>query len=114
LRSVFMKGLAALVLEGLGAARTVGAEEWLRAQIASELGPDGAALIDRMVHGTVQHAVRREYEVRAALSLLESSGEPADMTRATLAWFERLIAERDGDPAPDGHPEPDEAPTHGE
>ena len=46
-----MKGLAALVLEGLDAARAVGAEEWLRAQMADELGPDGAALVDRLVDG---------------------------------------------------------------
>ncbi|WP_374976073.1 DUF1932 domain-containing protein [Microbacterium trichothecenolyticum] len=97
LRSVFMKGLAALVLEGLGASRAVGAEDWLRAQMAQELGPDGAALIDRLVDGSTTHAVRREHEVRAALSALEASGQHADMTRATLAWFERLVAERDHD-----------------
>jgi 3-hydroxyisobutyrate dehydrogenase-like beta-hydroxyacid dehydrogenase len=97
LRSVFMKGLAALVLEGLGAARAVGAEDWLRAQMGAELGPDGAALVDRLVSGSTTHAVRREHEVRAALAALEASGQPADMTRATLAWFERLVAGHDSD-----------------
>ncbi|MBD3942286.1 NAD(P)-dependent oxidoreductase [Microbacterium sp. NEAU-LLC] len=97
LRSVFMKGLAALVLEGLGAAHAVGAEDWLRGQMAQELGPDGAALIDRLVEGSVRHAARREHEVRAALAALDDSGQPADMTRATLAWFERLVAEHDPD-----------------
>jgi hypothetical protein len=89
-----MKGLAALVLEGLGAARAAGAEDWLHAQMSDELGPEGAVLIDRLVEGSTTHAVRREHEVRAALSALESSGQPADMTRATLAWFERLVADR--------------------
>jgi len=95
LRSVFMKGLAALVVEGLGASRAVGSEEWLRQQMAQELGPDGDALIGRLVEGSRTHAVRREHEVRAALAALEATGQPADMTRATLAWFERLVAERD-------------------
>lgn len=95
LRSVFMKGLAALVLEGLGAARAAGAEDWLRTQMAEELGPDGAELVDRLVEGSAKHAVRREHEVRAALAALEASGRPADMTRATLAWFERLVDEHD-------------------
>ncbi|MDX2376941.1 DUF1932 domain-containing protein [Microbacterium sp. LRZ72] len=94
LRSVFMKGLATLMIEGLGAAREVGAEEWLRDQMAQELGPDGAALVDRLVSGTYAHAERREHEVRDALAALESAGQPADMTRATLAWFERILAER--------------------
>lgn len=91
LRSVFMKGLAALVLEGTGAARSIGAEEWLRAQIAAELGPDGANLVDRLIEGTRRHAARREHEVRAALESLNETGQPADMTRATLAWFERIV-----------------------
>ena len=63
--------------------------------MAEELGPDGAELVDRLVEGSAKHAVRREHEVRAALAALEASGRPADMTRATLAWFERLVAEHD-------------------
>ena len=94
LRSVFMKGLAALVLEGTGAARSIGAEDWLRAQMAAELGPDGANLVDRLIEGTRRHAARREHEVRDALGALDEAGQPADMTRATLAWFERVVGEQ--------------------
>lgn len=90
LRSVFMKGLAALVFEGLTAARSTGAEEWLRDQIARELGSDGDALVARLVEGTPRHVVRRVAEVRDALAELEASALPSDMTRATLAWLERL------------------------
>ncbi|QIG38388.1 NAD(P)-dependent oxidoreductase [Microbacterium sp. 4R-513] len=96
LRSVFMKGLAALVLEADAAARAVGADAWLRAQIAAELGPDGADLVDRLIAGSHRHAVRREHEMRDALAALESTGQPTDMTRATLAWFERLVAQDEG------------------
>ncbi|MFH8250655.1 DUF1932 domain-containing protein [Microbacterium sp. B2969] len=96
LRSVFMKGLAALVIEADTAAQAVGAGDWLRGQIAGELGPDGDALVERLIAGTHHHAVRREHEVRDALAALESTGQPADMTRATLAWFERIVAEHQG------------------
>lgn len=96
LRSVFMKGLAALVIEGLEAARAVGAEEWLHDQIAGEFGREGGELVDRLVDGTRQHAVRREHEVRDALAAMESAGASADMTRATLAWLQRIKAEADG------------------
>lgn len=95
LRSIFMKGLAALVIESLGAARVSGSEVWLRDRIAQELGEGGAALVERLVSGSYEHAPRREQEVRASLAELEASGQPADMTRATLAWFERILAERD-------------------
>ena len=71
------------------------AEEWLRDQIAGEFGPDGRALVDRLVEGTFTHAVRREHEMRDALAVIEASGEPADMTRATLAWLERIAAQLD-------------------
>lgn len=90
LRSVFMKGLAALVFEGTTAARAAGAEEWLRGQIARELGPGGEGLVARFLEGTPRHAERRVLEVRDALAELEASGLPSDMTRATLAWLERL------------------------
>lgn len=94
LRTVFMKGLATLVIESLGGADAAGSGEWLRNQIARELGPDGAGLVERLVAGTYEHAHRREHEVRDALEELRSSGQPDDMTRGTLAWFERIMAER--------------------
>ena len=46
-----------------------------------------------MIDGTYRHAVRREHEVRDALAAIEEAGQPADMTRATLAWFERINAD---------------------
>ena len=99
LRTVFMKGLATLILESVGAARAAGAEEWMREQLAHELGPGGRDLVERLIDGTYRHAVRREIEVRDALEELERLGAADDMTRATLAWFERIVAERDADSA---------------
>ena len=91
-----MKGLAALVIEADTAAHAAGADGWLRGQMATELGPDGEALIERLIAGTHRHAVRREHEVREALTTLEATGTPTDMTRAALAWFERIVAEHEG------------------
>ena len=94
LRSVFMKGLAAVVIEALGAAQSAGAEPWLRSQIAAELGPAGDAHVPRLLAGTYAHTERREHEVRDALAALEAAGQPSDMTRGTLAWFTRILDER--------------------
>jgi 3-hydroxyisobutyrate dehydrogenase-like beta-hydroxyacid dehydrogenase len=90
LRSVFMKGLAATVLESVTAARAVGAEEWIVNQIASELGPDGPALLARILEGTPAHAVRREVEMREARSFLESLGAPHAMTDGAIEWLHSL------------------------
>ncbi|HET6672707.1 MAG TPA: DUF1932 domain-containing protein [Agromyces sp.] len=103
LRSVFMKGLAALVFESTTAARAIGAEDWLVDQIASELGPEGHELVTRLREGTPVHAVRREAEMRDALAFLDSLGADHPMTDGTIAWLHALAERPDG--APDADPE---------
>lgn len=89
-RSVFIKGLATLLIETLTAADAADAADWMRGQLTAELGPDAPALVERLITGTHTHRTRREQEVRDALDLLDELGTPDDMTRGTLAWFERL------------------------
>lgn len=92
-RSVFMKGLAALVFESLDAADRIGATAEVRAQLAAELGPDGDALVQRLLDGTRQHATRREHEMRDTLAFLDELGAPAHMTEGTIAWLRALQTE---------------------
>lgn len=89
-RSIFMKGLAGLVFESLDAAAKIGAEAEVRAQIAGELGPDGDALVQRLLDGTRQHAERREHEMRDTRAFLQSIDSPTWMTDGTLAWLRAL------------------------
>src|SRR5262249_46475144 len=70
LRSVFMKGLAAALIESLRAAEASGCEDWLRADIAAALESADEALIERLVEGSRLHAVRRITEMEAAAELL--------------------------------------------
>jgi 3-hydroxyisobutyrate dehydrogenase-like beta-hydroxyacid dehydrogenase len=90
LRSVFMKGLAAVVLESLDAAAAAGQEPWLREQIAGELSAADAALVDRLVDGTHQHAGRRLDEMRAAAAYLDELGVAGPVTGATVVRLEAL------------------------
>lgn len=90
LRSVFMKGLAGLVFESVSAASMAGSADWLRGQIAGELGPDGAALVDRLIDGTRAHAERREHEMLDTRDYLESLGAPTWMTAGTIEWLHAL------------------------
>ena len=92
LRSVFMKGLAALIIESLDAASAVGAADDLRAQIAAEFGENGAALVDRLVDGTRLHAGRRVHEMEAAQAYLEELGADHPVTDATVTHLRRLSA----------------------
>lgn len=95
LRSVFMKGLAALVFESTIAAEKVGARTWMIEEIAGELGPDGRALVDRLVEGTKAHAERRAHEMEDVAEYLQSLNAPAWMTTSTITWL-RAIAGGDG------------------
>lgn len=90
LRSVFMKGLSATVLEAVTAARAMGAEDWIVGQIASELGPAGHSMVSRVLEGTPVHAKRREAEMDAARSFLETLGVPHPMTDGTIQWLHSL------------------------
>jgi 3-hydroxyisobutyrate dehydrogenase len=93
LRSVFMKGLAAAVLEAVAAGRAAGCEPWLRDQMAAELGPGGHAMVDRLIEGSARHAGRRIGEVEASRGYLRELGVPTPVCDAALAWLGAL---RDG------------------
>lgn len=110
LRSVFMKGLAAVVIESLSAAEAAGCAPWLRGQIVSELsggradaaGADAAdanragdavraeALVERLLTGSVRHAARRMHEAADAADYLASLDRPNRVALAARDWFEDL------------------------
>lgn len=79
LRSVFMKGIAAAAIESLSAAEAAGAEAWLRAQILTVLDEP---LLDRLLAGSRQHAMRRVDEMEAASALVAELGLEPSVARA--------------------------------
>jgi 3-hydroxyisobutyrate dehydrogenase-like beta-hydroxyacid dehydrogenase len=87
LRSVFMKGLAAAVIESTAAGRAAGDEEWIRADIASVIG---APLLERLLAGSQAHAARRVEEMRAAADYLEQLGVEPRVATAAAEWLARL------------------------
>lgn len=82
LRSVYMKGLAALIDETLTAGAKSGEEEWLREQVAATL-VGGMSAVDHFYNGIRKHAGRRSQEVEDSLSLIETWGGIWPMTRAS-------------------------------
>lgn len=91
LRSVFMKGLAAVIGEAVEAGRSAGYEDWIRDQIAGQLAGDGQAVIDRLLTGTVTHAERRCQEMQDTTGYLVELGVPVTMAAATQASLERIV-----------------------
>jgi 3-hydroxyisobutyrate dehydrogenase-like beta-hydroxyacid dehydrogenase len=91
LRSGFMKGLAAAAIESVEAARAAGAEEWVRADIASVIGEP---LLERLLDGSRAHAARRVDEMHAAADYLAELGVSPRIAVAAGEWLAQL---RDAD-----------------
>lgn len=101
LRSVFMKGLASLIVEAISAGEAAGATEWIRNEIAKQLAGDGQAVIDRFLTGTRLHAERRGFEMESARDYLSSLNVDAEMTSGTVASLKRLAQDTaSGSPTP--------------
>jgi 3-hydroxyisobutyrate dehydrogenase-like beta-hydroxyacid dehydrogenase len=91
LRSVCMKGLAALLLESLEAAQRYGITDALVADMARFIdGRPFEDVIKRFVCGTAIHAGRRIHEVSEAMALLKSLGASSRMTRSTRETLQEV------------------------
>lgn len=87
LRSVFMKGLAAAVVEADAAGEAAGCPQWIQEQMGGEIGPE---LVARLLEGTRAHAGRRTREMQSCRAYLDELGTPAPVVDASLQWLRRL------------------------
>lgn len=96
LRSIVIKGLAAVLIESLRAAHEAGlaAETWQN--VVGQLADADPGFIGRLVDGTGPHAKRRRDEMAAAVDLLDELGVASAMTRATVENLDAVL--RDGLP----------------
>ncbi|WSQ14689.1 DUF1932 domain-containing protein [Streptomyces sp. NBC_01231] len=94
LRSVFMKGLGAIIVQTVEASRGAGDELWVREQIASELA-GGESTLQRLYAGTAKHGVRRAYEMSAAADLMADLGLDAELVHA-ISHVHTLAARPEG------------------
>ena len=91
LRSVVMKGLAALLIESTEAAERYGEGDWFWNHLVEQFGVFDEALLRRLRFATSTHAGRRIEEMEAARELLIELGIPATMTEATIAQLRRQL-----------------------
>lgn len=98
LRSVVMKGLAALVIEAVEAAQKLDLDRWLLTHLDQLIEDADGGLLRRLVSGTEIHAERRAIEMESVTALLESVGVEPAMSRATTQVIRRVG--RDGAPTP--------------
>ena len=90
LRSVVIKGLAALLIESMEAAEAAGLADDNWANLVEQFRAADEEFLRRIVHGTYQHAHRRHHEMEAARDLLAELGVDPLMTRATVTSLHRI------------------------
>jgi 3-hydroxyisobutyrate dehydrogenase-like beta-hydroxyacid dehydrogenase len=88
-RSVFMKGLAAAVVESMQAADVAGHAEWLEREIAAMIG---RPVLERALEGSRKHAARRVDEMEAACDLLLELGVEPRIAAASAAQLAELAS----------------------
>lgn len=90
LRSIFMKGLAALLIETLGAAHKCDLTSCIYNSIEETLkNRSFFELVNRLICGTSIHAARRKYEMKEVIDTLKSLDSEHIMSEATkdlLDW----------------------------
>ncbi|MDR2908433.1 MAG: DUF1932 domain-containing protein [Oscillospiraceae bacterium] len=93
MRSVFMKGLASLMVEMLQGADAYAVTGDVVASIAKSM--DGIAFtqhLDRLVTGTAIHAVRRSAELKGSIEMLTECGLDSSMAKASKEKHDLLAA----------------------
>jgi 3-hydroxyisobutyrate dehydrogenase-like beta-hydroxyacid dehydrogenase len=84
LRSVVVKGLAAVIIESMRAAHQAGLADETYANVVAQLGAADETFVRRLVEGTGPHAERRAHEMEAASDMLRELGVAPVMTDATI------------------------------
>lgn len=90
LRSVTIKGLAAVLIESLEAAQKVGIGDDVWSNLVDQLSAADETFLRRIITGTRAHSVRRTAEMEAAVELLEELGLDPIMSRSTVASLRRV------------------------
>ena len=90
-RSIFMKGIASLMIETMQAADAYDVTEEIVASIGKSM--DGIPFtqhLNRLVNGSALHCKRRAAELKGSIAMLEEEGIMSEMTVATKHRLEAL------------------------
>jgi 3-hydroxyisobutyrate dehydrogenase-like beta-hydroxyacid dehydrogenase len=91
LRSVMMKGLAAVIIESMRAGKAANCSEWLWQNLVEQITQADQTLLRRLVTGTQPHASRRLHEMECAAELLQELKIEPTMTKATIDGLKMVI-----------------------
>lgn len=85
IRSIFMKGISALLYEVLDVAHQLNVEDRVIKSISETMEAQSfERTVTRLISGTAIHSVRRMKEMENVIELLNSNQKPSQMSQATL------------------------------
>ena len=91
IRSIFMKGISALMIEMLRASNHYGVTQDIISSIAASMdGISFSSHLSRLVIGSAIHCHRRAAELSGSIDLLQEAGLPYEMTVAAKSCLEKL------------------------
>ena len=93
LRSVAWKGVAAVVVEALAAARAAGVEDWIRGELLDLFQNADGATLTRLESGSRKHAVRRAREMADVAELLRELNIEPHLSEAARRQLEELVTD---------------------
>jgi 3-hydroxyisobutyrate dehydrogenase-like beta-hydroxyacid dehydrogenase len=90
-RSIYMKGIAALLIETLEAAHVYQVEERVISSLSETMdGTNFEQTMNRLVTGTSIHAVRRAVELEGSIEMMESKNIDSGMSKAARDKLQSL------------------------
>jgi 3-hydroxyisobutyrate dehydrogenase-like beta-hydroxyacid dehydrogenase len=112
LRSIFTKGLEALVLEYSALAADVQGNQVVRASLQNNMGSEFMRFFDLLLTTNRIHADRRSRELADAVSIFRMDGAGAELSSAAVGILTRAAAAWQTDDAPRGDAPPDQLAAH--
>ncbi|MFM1950407.1 MAG: hypothetical protein RL418_94 [Actinomycetota bacterium] len=91
LRSIFAKGMAALVIDYLWAAKEMGLENWALEEVMNEFDTSNRNTVTRYLNGTAKHAKRRSIEMADVVAMLAEVGYDSTMVAPIELTLNKVI-----------------------
>lgn len=91
LRSILAKGMAAVLIDCLWAAESMGLQDWAYEEILREFDSSSSETAKRYLTGTAQHVKRRQIEMMDVAEMLNDTGYQSTMVDGVALTYSRIL-----------------------
>jgi putative dehydrogenase len=91
IRSILAKGMAAVLIDCLWAAESMGLQDWAYEEILREFESSSAETAKRYLSGTAQHLKRRQIEMMDVSEMLNETGYQSTMLDGVALTYSRIL-----------------------